>query len=165
MLDEIIVGVQGVRKKVKNINEKQDEINEKVDGGNKEARKLEDRLQTDNQKLKKVLDDMKPNRCCLAIFLLLLLIGLVVVIIKFLIPQEGESTDTTTNWFNVQDDCIEILDWNQSAWVFFYFFFRMYISWLWISFMVSIYFLYLSSILQVLLLYCYIVRLASSRLA
>lgn len=27
MLDEIIVGVQGVRKKVKNINEKQDEIN------------------------------------------------------------------------------------------------------------------------------------------
>lgn len=97
MLDEIIVGVQGVRKKVKNINEKQDEINEKVDGGNKEARKLEDRLQTDNQKLKKVLDDMKPNRCCLAIFLLLLLIGLVVVIIKFLIPQEGESTDTTTN--------------------------------------------------------------------
>lgn len=40
VLDEIIVGVGNVRKKVKNINEKQDEINQKVEQRNKQMATL-----------------------------------------------------------------------------------------------------------------------------
>ena len=48
VLDEIIVGVGNVRKKVKNINEKQDEINKKIEVNNQKAGTLEKRIKTDN---------------------------------------------------------------------------------------------------------------------
>lgn len=86
VLDEIIQVVGGVTKKVKGINEKQDEVNKKVEAGNKKAIQLERRIKTDNEKLKVIIEKFKPGRCCLAIFLLLLFIGLIVVIIKFLVP-------------------------------------------------------------------------------
>lgn len=40
--------MQGVRGKVKDMNNKQDEINAKVEDGNKEAGKLENKIKTEN---------------------------------------------------------------------------------------------------------------------
>ena len=85
MVDDIIVGVKGLKNKVKTINQAQDVINEKTKKGADKADQLGQRIHGDNEKLKKIIEQFKPNRCCLYIALFLLLIGVIVAIIKVLI--------------------------------------------------------------------------------
>lgn len=61
-------------------------MNEKVQKEKKHMEKLSKRIEKDNDKLKKIIEQFKPNRCCLAVALFLLLIGLVVIIIKMFVP-------------------------------------------------------------------------------
>ncbi len=55
VLDDIITGIQGVRGKVKNINDKQDEVIEKTNKAKKKVEKVSKRIETDNDKLKEII--------------------------------------------------------------------------------------------------------------
>lgn len=55
VLDDIIGGIQGVKGKVKQINQKQDEIIEKTNKNKTHVDKVSKRIETDNDKLKKII--------------------------------------------------------------------------------------------------------------
>ena len=57
-IDDIIVGVRGLKGKVQRMNEAQDVINEKTKKGVDKADKLANRIQGDNEKLKKIIEDV-----------------------------------------------------------------------------------------------------------
>ena len=57
-IDDIIVGVRGLKGKVQRMNEAQDVINEKTKKGVEKADKLANRIQGDNEKLKKIIEDV-----------------------------------------------------------------------------------------------------------
>jgi hypothetical protein len=52
MVDDIITGVKGLKKKVQTINEHQDRVNELTKKANKKAGQVENRIKRDNEKLK-----------------------------------------------------------------------------------------------------------------
>lgn len=55
VLDGIIDGIQGVKTKVKGINQRQDQIIEKTNKNKTHVEKVGKRIQTDNDKLKKII--------------------------------------------------------------------------------------------------------------
>lgn len=55
MVDDIITGVQGIRGKVKQINEHQDIINQKTKKADDKITKVNDRIQKDNDSLKVII--------------------------------------------------------------------------------------------------------------
>lgn len=54
-LDDVIQGIQGVKAKVKQINQKQDEIIDKTKKNKTHVEKVSKRIETDNDKLKKII--------------------------------------------------------------------------------------------------------------
>lgn len=48
---------------------------------------VEIKVQNSNERMKYLIQEMNPNRCCIASFLFFILIGLAVVIVRFFISS------------------------------------------------------------------------------
>lgn len=81
-LDLIIKGVDGVLHKVRNINAANDQVADRIKKNRKAVDSLSQHIETENEKLKKILKKFKPFNVCLWISLLLSIAGLVVIIIN-----------------------------------------------------------------------------------
>jgi hypothetical protein len=82
-LDELINGIEGLGIKAKRMNEGLAEVEQRQDRAKAEIGKANQDLEKKNAQLKELLKHFgQGTNCCMTVFLLLLLIGLVVVLVN-----------------------------------------------------------------------------------
>ena len=86
-LDNMIVGIATLNRHAKNINQANDVVAEKVRKNTKAVKGLSQHIETENEKLKKIIKKFKPFNCCLWVTLFLCVAGLVVIIVNMSIKR------------------------------------------------------------------------------